>query len=131
MIPGNFFQLVLVDHLDSYLFAREHMPSRFDDSKMAFAEGLFQIVHASNVAAIVFGRLNGVRLADHAAAVLHCRTRRDGRIGQHPNPDCYLPVDRREHFGATVPTHFVRRENRATYLRQSNFKHPDGVEFRP
>lgn len=82
MISGNLFQLVLVDHLDCYLFAREHMPGRFDHCKMPFAESLFQIVHPGNITAVVLGRLNGFRLADHAATMLHFRT-----FGQHPtNP---------------------------------------------
>lgn len=73
MIPGHLFQLVLVDHLDGNLFAREHMPGRFDHREMALAEGLLQVVHSGDVAAIVFGRSDGVRLADDAATVLHYR----------------------------------------------------------
>lgn len=71
MITGHLFQLVLVDHLDGYLFAGEHVPGRLDHGEVAFAQRPFQVVHASDVAAIVLGRFHGFRLPDHAAAVLH------------------------------------------------------------
>lgn len=77
MILGHFFQLIFVNHLDSYLFPREHVSGRFDNSKMPFAQGLFQIVHTSDIATIMFGRSDGVGLSDHAATVLHRSTRRD------------------------------------------------------
>lgn len=71
MVSRHLFQLVLVDHLDGYLFTREHMPGRFNHREMAFAEGLFQVVHSGDIATIVFGRSDGVRLSNDAATVLH------------------------------------------------------------
>lgn len=71
MITRDFFQLILVNHLDGYLFTSEHMPSHLDDSKMAFSERLLQIIHTGDVATIMFGGSDRVRFADHPAAVLH------------------------------------------------------------
>lgn len=110
MIPGDFFQLVLVDHLDGHLFAREHMPGRFDHCEMALAERLFQVVHAGDVAAIVFGRSGGFRFADYPATVLHIDVVVLGAIGrQQPAPDraaapCSLPDHNRT---GVVAAHLV------------------------
>lgn len=71
MIARDFFQLVLVDHLDGYLFTGEHMPGHLDDGKVAFTERLLQVVHAGDVATIVLSWSDRIRFADHAAAVLH------------------------------------------------------------
>lgn len=71
MIAGHLFQLVLVNHLDGYLFTSEHVPGRLDHGEVAFAQRPFQVVHARDVAAIVLGRFHRFRLPDHAAAVLH------------------------------------------------------------
>lgn len=86
------------------------MPGRFDHCKMAFAECLFQIVHAGDVATIVFGRSGGLRFADYSATVLHVDAVVLGAIGrQQPAPDraaapCSLPDHRRT---AVVAGHLV------------------------
>lgn len=86
------------------------MPGRFDHCKVAFAERLFQIVHAGDVATVVFGRSGGFRFAYYSATVLHIDVVVLGAIGRRqPAPDraaapCSLP-DR--HRTGVVAAHLV------------------------
>lgn len=83
MITRDFFQLVLVDHLHSYLFTSEHMPGHLNDGKVTFTERLLQVVQTSDVTTIMLSRSDRVRFANNAATVLHLP-----RVPQtHPNDD--------------------------------------------
>lgn len=81
MITRDFFQLVLVNHLDGYLFTSEHMPGHLNDSKVTLTERLLQVIHTSDVATIMLGRSYRVRFADHTTTVLH----RPRDLQTHPN----------------------------------------------
>jgi len=83
MITRNFFQFVLVDHLDRYLFTSEHVPGHFNDGKVTLAERLLQVIHTSDVATIMLGWSDRLRSTDHAATVLH----RSCDLQTHPNND--------------------------------------------